>query len=288
MKSVALTSLLLASTFSSTFIACTQIAYADEPSAGVDAPPAVSAEPPLALKMSGYLEAGASDDLLTGGFPNRHSEFIRGEIRPAAGERWTAEVNEITQFGDTGTLLVAGYEKEIAQVWIAQVGVSTSAGGVTLPRLRLDLALSKKWLDERNLVTTVSVTEVDDKDVHRDRAVQFSGAYFFDINGQPWAIEGGVRYNDSDPGSIGATSYYAAVTTGREKERAISLRIGAGREAYQLVGTAIALDNFPSNTLMFTWREWLAKDYGFQIRADTYHNPFYDRRGIEASWFTEF
>jgi YaiO family outer membrane protein len=282
MKSVVLTSLLLAGIVAS----CWQAARADEAPSGGNEPAA--SEPQLTLKMSGYLEAGASDDLLTGGFPNRHAEFVRGEIRPEAGERWMAEINEITQFGDTGTLFVAGYENEIAQLWIVQAGVSSSAGGITLPRLRLDLALGKKWLDEHNLVTTVGITEVQSKDVHRDHALQFSTAYFFDISGQPWAVEGGVLHNASDPGSIGATSYYAALTTGREKERVVSLRIGAGREAYQLVGSSIALDNFPSNTLLFTWREWLTKDYGFQLRVDTYHNPFYDRRGIEASWFAEF
>lgn len=247
-----------------------------------------AAEQPLQLKMSGYIEAGASDDLLTSGYPDRHTEFVRGELRTSPTERWTAEINEVTEFGETGTLFVAGYEKQLGTDWIAQAGVATSAGGDTLPRLRLDMALGRKWLEARNLVTTVSVTEIEDKDVHRDHAIQFSTAYFFDIKGWPWAVEGGIRRNDSDPGSNGATSYYAAITSGREKERVVSLRIGAGREAYQLVGANIAIDNFSSNSLLFTWREWLGKDYGFQLRADTYHNPYYERRGVEASWFQDF
>lgn len=245
-------------------------------------------EAPLRLKMSGYIEAGASDDLLTSGYPDRHTEFVRGELRTSPDERWTAEVNEVTEFGGTGTLFVVGHETQIGENWVAQMGAATSASGDTLPRLRLDLALSRKWLDQRNLVTTVSITEVQAKDVHRDHAIQFATAYFFDLVGWPWAVEVGLRRNNSDPGSIAANTYYGALTSGREKERVISLRIGAGHEAYQLVGNNIALANFSSNSLLFTWREWLSKDGGIQFRADTYHSPYYEKRGFEASWFAEF
>ena len=249
---------------------------------------AAADEPFPQLKMSGFIEAGASDYLLTGGFANRHSEFVRGELRTTQGERWSAEVDEITEFGSTGTLLVANYEKQIGDNWITQTSVATSTGGDTLPRLRLDMALSYKWLEQRNLVSTLSITELKAKDVHRDHAIQLSSAYFFDVNGWPWAVEAGIRRNQSDPGANGATSYFTAVTSGREKERIVSLRLGAGREAYQLVGNTIAINKFPSNTLLLTWREWLTKESGFQLRADVYHNPFYNRRGIEASWFWGF
>lgn len=245
-------------------------------------------EQPLLLKTSGYLEIGAGAYQLTDGYPNRSSGFVRGELHPAAGQRWNAEITRISEFGDSGTLFVVGYEKEIGRNWITQVGAASSNGGVTLPRLRLDFALGHKWLEQANLVTTLGFTSIQAKDEHRDHALQFSTAYFFEAGGMPCALEGGVRHNISSPGAVGATSYYAAVTRGREKERVTSLRLGTAREAYQLVGDSMALVGFPSDTLLLTWREWLDRNSGFQLRLDGYRNPYYSRRGIEAAWFRDF
>lgn len=245
-------------------------------------------EAPLKLKMSGTIEVGGGAYQLTNGYPGRRVAYVRGELRPAEGQRWTGEIASVSEFGDSGTLFVLGYETEFGRRWIFQAGGATSSDGATLPRLRLDVSLGRKWLKEANLVTTIAITGIEAKDEHRDHAVQLSTAYFFDMSGMPWVVEGGVRRNISDPGAVGATSYYGAVTRGREKERLISLRLGTGHESYQLVGGTAALVGFPSNAWQFSWREWLNRSNGFKLQLDGYHNPYYNRRGLEAAWFWDF
>ncbi len=240
------------------------------------------------LKMTGTLELGAAGYDLTGGYPARHTSFVRGELKPDADQRWTGEIANISEFGDSGSLLVLAYEKTIDHHWVVQVGASGSDSGATLPRLRFDLALGRKWLDNANLVTTLGITTVQAKDAHSDHAVQFSTAYYFDGLGWSWSLEGGVRNNMSNPGSVSADSYFAALTLSRPKVRTVSLRLGSGQEGYQLVGDNTALVNFSSDTLLLTWREWLTANSGLQWRLDRYRNPFYSSSGIEASWFLEF
>lgn len=242
----------------------------------------------LTLHMTGSMEAGFASYALTNDYAARHTSFVRGEFKPDSVQRWTGELANITEFGDTGTLMVVGYERTLDRNWIVQGSAATSDGGATLPRLRFDLALGHKWLENANLVTTLGVTAIQAKDAHSDHAVQLSTAYYFDAAGQSWSVEGGVRNNISNPGAVNAGSFYAAVTLSRPKVRTISLRLGGGQEGYQLVGDNTALVNFDSNTLLLTWREWLSPTQGVQWRWDRYRNPFYNSTGIEASWFWDF
>lgn len=243
---------------------------------------------PLALKMSGFIEAGGSAYDLTGNYPNRHIAYVRGGLQRGPDQQWFGEVARITEFGDSGTLLALQHQRNLDETWFVQAAAATSIGGSTLPRLRMDISLGRKWLEQRNLVTVLGVSEIQAKDVHRDHAIQFSAAYYFDMAAVPMALEGGVRYNVSDPGAVAANSSFIALTRGKEKSRIVSLRVSAGREAYQLIGEAVTLSDFPSRAWLLTWREWLSKDSGFQLRLDGYHNPFYDRRGVEATWFRDF
>ncbi len=238
--------------------------------------------------LSGFIELGASQAQLTEGYAPRSSAFVRGELQGENEQRINFEIANISEFSDQGTLLSVAYFTNLDSEWIAQGNLSTSSGGNTLPRIRADVGVGHKWLDQKNLVTTVELSRIQYKDVHTDTALQGSVAYYFEHSGTPLAIESGLRYNVSDPGAVGATSQYVAVTAGREQDRVISLRIGSGRESYQLVDSNVALVGFKSNDLLLTWRQWFDGRRGIQLRLDTYQNPYYSRTGIEASWFQSF
>jgi YaiO family outer membrane protein len=241
-------------------------------------------------QSSGYIETGAGYDALTNAYPDSHSVFVRGEIRTDPTQKFTGEINEIDQFGSTGPLIVGGYEKDFDPLWILQLGGAFSPGsnGYTLPQSRFDVAVGRKWLEQNNLVTTLGLTHIQYKDVHTDQAVQLSAAYYFEHWNTPLAIEGGAIHNISNPGSAGAMQYFGAFTEGREKDSIVSLRIGNGMEAYQLVGNTTALSQFSFNSALLTWRKWLTHDYGFQLRADSFQSPYYQQHGVEASWFKDF
>ncbi len=249
---------------------------------------AFAEEPPLALKMTGYIETGGGAYQLSGGYPGRHTLYVRGMLQASPDEYWQGEVAQVAEFGDSGTLLAAQYQRNLDARWLAQAAASTSAGGATLPRLRLDFALGRKWLEEQNLLTFVGLSAIQAKDVHRDHALQVSAAYYFDVAAVPMALEGGARFNVSDPGGVAASSAFLALTRGAEKNRVVSLRLSAGREAYQLTGDTVLLSDFRSRSWLLTWREWVNRKTGFQLRLDGYQNPYYQRHGIEAGWFWDF
>lgn len=237
------------------------------------------------LKMSGHLEAGMLNHSLSSGYPDWNGQFVRGVLHSDEKNTWHAEIVNLSEFGDTGTLFVVGNTHDIDEKWFSSAGVSASSGGFFLPELRLDVAINRKWLEQLNLVTTVGVTRVNAKDTHQDHSALLAASYYFE---QSWVIEGGVLVNHSDPGGVVSNSHFVAATYGQEKRRIISLRYGFGEEAYQVIAQDTALVNFNSDVLTLTWREWLTSNRGVQIRAETYHNPFYDRNGIELSFFQDF
>ena len=237
------------------------------------------------LNMSGYLEAGMLHHSLSSGYPDWNGQFVRGVLHSDEKNTWRSEIVNLGEFGDSGTLFVVGNTHDIDEKWFSSASVSTSSGGFFLPELRLDVAINRKWLEKLNLVTTAGVTRVNAKDTHQDHSVLLAASYYFE---QPWVIEGGGLVNHSDPGGVTSNSQFIAFTYGQEKHRIISLRYGFGEEAYQLVAPGTTLVNFNSDVLTMTWREWLTSNRGIQIRTEAYHNPSYDRNGIELSFFQDF
>jgi YaiO family outer membrane protein len=66
------------------------------------------------------------------------------------------------------------------------------------------------------------------------------------------------------------------------------LNMEVGQEAYQLIGPSTVLTRFSSQTATVTWRKWVGKTWGFNLVANYYHNPFYDRGGGSLGFFKEF
>ena len=211
---------------------------------------------------------------------------MRGVYASDPKNTWTGEVADLQQFGDRGLLFVVGNTHVINDDWFVSTSLATSNGGFFQPRYRGDVVVNRKFLEPRNLVIGVGLSSIKAKDEHRDLAVLLNAAYYFEA---PWVIEGGVRINRSDPGSVFADYYNVAVTYGRDKERFISLRFAQGQEGYQLVGGGDnILANFPSHDTLLTWREWVGRDWGFQARVGEYSNPYYRRLGGEFSLFWDF
>jgi YaiO family outer membrane protein len=249
------------------------------------AAPARADDEPVQLKMSGFIEAGGMHHNLSGGLGTWNGEFVRGVLQTGANNVWNAEVVNASEFGDRGVLLTAGLTHTINDDWFVSASAATSSGGFFLPRLRMDAAINRKWLAQRQLVTTAGLTAVDSKDGHTDRSLLLAASYYFT---QPWVLEGGARVNYSNPGGVISNTGYVAATYGEDKRRVVSLRYGFGTEAYQFIGDNAVLSNFHSDVWTLTWREWLAHQRGFQVRLESYRNPTYGRTGLEFSLFQDF
>lgn len=269
--------------------ACAACAAGPDAADGEAAASAAPAAPPAApapFVPKGTLEAGVGFSSLTAGYQNWNSQFVRGVYAADPKNTWTAEVANMQQFGDRGILFALGNTHVIDDDWYVSTALATSAGGFFQPRVRGDVAVYRKLLEPRNLVIGAGLSSIQAKDDHRDLAVVLSAAYYFE---SPWVLEGGVRINRSNPGSVVANYYTVAATYGRDKERFVSLRFATGREGYQLVGDGgSALANFSSHDALLTWREWVGRDWGFQVRAGTYGNPYYRRVSGELSLFVDF
>jgi YaiO family outer membrane protein len=234
---------------------------------------------------SGYIEAGLLHHTLSAGYPSWQGLFLRGGWRSDPDNFWSAELVSSQQFDDQGTLAVLGNTHTINERWYTNASISSSNSGFYLPNLRMDISANRKWLERLNLVTTVGLTGIDARDGHKDRSVLLAASYYFEA---PFVLEGGIRFNNSNPGQVKSTSQYVALTYGEHRRQIMSLRYGFGEEAYQYIGNDALLVNFNSNIWTGTWRKWVNPRQGFQVRAESYHNPYYDRLGMEFSVFQEF
>ena len=231
------------------------------------------------------IEVGALHHNVSAGYGDWDHKFVRANVRSAPGSLWNGELVHARRFGDSGTLAVLGHTRDFGQLWYGSASIASSSGGFFFPSLRLDLTAHRRWGAQHKLVTTAGLTMFNAKDGHRDRSVLLGAAYYFDL---PLVLEGGVRFNRSNPGAVTSRANYLAATYGRDKERIISFQHGFGREAYQLIGPDALLVGLDSKVDTLTWREWLRARQGFQLRAERYSTPFYHRQGIEFALFQEF
>jgi YaiO family outer membrane protein len=254
-----------------------------EPLADMPAPPPETA--PAESKLSGSLEAGVNYHLLTDGQPDWFGQFLRGVLDVSHKNIWTFEVVHQDEWDDDGTFFSVGNTHVFNPDWYSTISAGTSAGGFFWPRFRVDAFVSRKWRERRDLITTVGFGYYDAKDVHHDVNLFVGATYYFTA---PWVVEAGFHYNFSQPGNVTAPAGFAAVTYGREKAYYLVLRVGIGREAYQVVGPDEAITDFASQVVTLTWRQWLTREWGFKIRGEYYHNPFYERVGFELGIFRDF
>ena len=246
--------------------------------------PVSAQQDPLVLKMSGFVEFGASHHALSSGLRNWNGQFARGVV--VSGDNvWHGDLWRWSQFGEQGTSVTMANTHLWNADWHSHIALGTSSGGFFLPRLRLDAFLSRKLLSDRSLVLTAGVGMVDAKDVHRDKSVFLGATYYASLD---WILDGGVRLNTSDPGGVHSAYQHVAVTHGRNKDRLITARYAFGREAYQLVGPSAVLSEFNSRSGSLILRKWMSPAWGFNLRGERYLNPSYSRTGVDVSLFFEF
>ena len=234
--------------------------------------------------LTNYLEAGGSYEALSNNFGQWSGGYFRAVVTTGK-NTWNAEVNGQYEFGDAGTYMDARDTYVINQHWYAVLTFGSSVGGFFWPRSRVDSFLNRKWLSRKQMITTLGFGYDHAKDVHSDHSGFLGTTYYFE---KPWIIEDGVRFNISSPGAIFSPSGFIAVTQGREKAHYLTINVGIGQEAYQIVGPTSVLTRFPSQTASFTWRQWTGKNWGFNFVTDLYHSPYYSRGGTTVGFFKEF
>lgn len=245
----------------------------------------ISETPAVSAKMlTNFVEAGGSYEELSNNFGRWSGGYLRA-VMTTGKNTWNVELNGEHEFGDAGVYMDAGDTYSFNDNWYAALTFGTSVGGFFWPRSRVDGFLNRKWLARKQMITTFGFGYDHAKDVHSDHSFFMGTTYYFQ---KPWIVEDGIRFNISEPGTVFSPSGFVAVTQGRDKQHYLTVNLGVGEEAYQLVGPAALLNRFSSQTASLTWRQWAGKNWGFDLVADFYHNPFYHRGGGSLGFFREF
>ena len=169
--------------------------------------------------------------------------------------------------------------------WYGSIAVGFGDGAFYLPRYRVDATLYKKWLPQKNLVTSIGAGQYKAPDGHTDNSLSLGLVYYFDT---PFVAEAGLRLNSSNPGAIKTQQQFLALTYGRVKENLVTLRHAWGQEGYQTIGATTQLVNFASKETSISWRHWFAPRTGVLLGANSYTNPFYKRNGFNVGIFHDF
>lgn len=230
---------------------------------------------------------GGNYHSLSDGFGHWNGQYIKGEVQTDSRNRWSGEVLSQREFGERGYYGSVGNSHVIDEDWYTTIsmGAGTPSDATFLPRYRVDAFLNRKWLEQRQLVTTVGVGYSKAMQTYNDKSLFLGATYYFP---QPWVVQLGYRLNNSNPGSVNSSSGFVAVTEGREKDHYVTARFGYGEEAYQLLGNNGTISDFNSYIASLEWRKWVSDDMGFRIGGEQYHNPNYDRSGVNFGVFKEF
>ncbi|MFZ6773872.1 YaiO family outer membrane beta-barrel protein [Undibacterium sp. SXout7W] len=195
------------------------------------------------------------------------------------------ELSSKKEFNQTGHFLGVADTITVNDDWFARVSVGAGNGSFYLPHVRSDLFLYKKWFDKRNFVSSLGIGYYSSPDGHIDRNINLGATYYFE---KPWILQGGIRFNRSNPGQVETHQQFIAVTYGRDKQNLLTVRGGWGGEAYQQISSAQSIVNFQSREVSVLWHHWLNADTGYLLSVERYSNPLYERVGAHVGFFYQF
>lgn len=232
-------------------------------------------------RPAGWLQADAFYHAVTNDFGDWKGVGLRAMVPSGPANIWSGELVAQEAFRDRGLWASASNRHFFGPNWFTFASLGGGTGDYNLPDLRADAAVGHAWLEKKNLVTILSATYVNSKDIYEDFALQGSvAAYFPGVT-----AEAGLRINWSWPDAVQTERAYGAVTLGRERRRLVVLRAGGGYEGYQLTGDVETLQKFQSYEASLGWREWLKGSTGLVAGLEVYDNPFYTRTGVTIGVF---
>ena len=234
--------------------------------------------------MQRSIELSAGYQNLTAGLGSWRDLTLRGTYGLPS-HLLQGEISTIRRFNQNGVFVGLGDTYTFNEDWYGNVSVGFGDGAFYLPKYRVNATLYKKWLPQRNLVTSIGVGKYKAPDGHVDNSLALGVVYYFDA---PWVAEFGLNANNSDPGAIKTQQQFLALTYGRNKENLVTVRHAWGSEGYQTIATNAQLINFASKESSVSWRHWFAPRTGVSLSANRYTNPFYIRSGMNVGIFHDF
>ena len=247
---------------------------------------AAAPDPDLA-PMQLHMELTVGAQRLSNGYGHWRELGVRGTLSPASlpGHVLQGELSTHERFGESGNYAAVSDTYTFNEDWYGSLGLGVGDGAFYLPKYRVDATLYRKWLADRNLVTSVGGGYYAAPDGHSDRSLALGVIYYFK---EPFIAEGGLRLNSSNPGGIRTQQQFVALTWGRHKQDLVTARYGWGGEGYLATGAGTQLVNFDSREASLSWRHWLTDRAGLALSINRYTNPAYTRDGVNIGFLYDF
>ena len=222
---------------------------------------------------------------LSAGLPDGHAWNLRASVGLPRGDVLNLELLEETKFGAHGGVAAVGYTAVLSPDWYLVQTLVGGQGGPNWANVRVDTQISRKWLAQRQLVTSAALYWAWFDNARSDAGLRLGLAWYLPV---PAVLEAGITFNVSQPGRVHSRMPFASVTLGRERSQYLSLRYSEGTEAYQALGDGAQLVDFRSRSIALNWRRWIGRDWGFSAQAEHYRNPSYMRRTLGAGVFVQW
>lgn len=231
------------------------------------------------------LEAIYTHSHLTASQPRGEALNLRFTWEFDGGHVARAELLDERKFGSHGGLGGFSYSRVLTPDWIIAGTVLAGHGGLNWPNLRMDIEVTTKWTEQRNILTRLALYHASYDRDRSDRGLRISLVGYFPHS---ILVEGGVILNESNPGNVRSHMPFVAITYGQPGAQYLSLRISRGTEAYQAIGAGQELVDFKSRSVGVSWRRWMDRYWGFMAQAEHYHNPSYERITLGGGLFMQW
>jgi YaiO family outer membrane protein len=232
-----------------------------------------------------YVELQTDRQSLTAGYAGQAGVLLRSVIDRSQRTVWTVDVAARRAFLDDGVNVgVLGITELQRAPVILSAGLSASAGGFFLPKVRADIGAGRKWLSRQQLLTAATARLVEAKDGHRDYGLGVELTWYASTA----VLQFGSMLNISQPGGVASGYHRAAITLGSPNAESLVIYGGAGREAYQLIAPDAPIVNSRSGSFGGAWRRWMRNGWGTTVGVEGYQNSAYNRAGLSLGVMRRF
>jgi len=219
------------------------------------------------------------------GYRNWDGPYLRGTIKQNADTSWTLGVARVASFSDSGALFLGGLTRYFGSKWWADFNLASSYGGFYLPAFSTDATFHKKWLARGKLVTSFGLGYDHFKDEHNTYRWPVSLGY--ELNPR-WRVEGGVSFAYTKPNPSASREQFVSISYGRDRKYSVSVRGEFGHQSYEIIPPNVGISDFASHAVSVNWRQWLRRDFGFNVGAEYYSSVYYPSRSVNLGFFKDF
>ncbi len=230
-------------------------------------------------------EAGADFTHFTNGYGNGNYEFLGATLSREWSYTLRFDLGRAERFGDVGIGAGASLTRYLSGRWSATAGINAGSGDFVLPQYRINMAIARAFLPERNLSAEIGyVREQSKGDNYFDRIAVSTTWY----TGPHWMLSGYFHYDLGQPGDTRTRFGGIGVTWYTWRRTYLGGLFQYGDISYTQVGPESFLVSYAEALFRVYYTAYFSREYGLNLRLDAGRNDFYDILGVSAGLFREW